>query len=265
MQFSTFPLLKDIRIAGLGWLAFLACASVYCILYNQMVLLTAASFVDSFFWSLREYAHWLLITPLLLMLLQRFCHGPMNNNWSLLTSLLVVLLLALSAKITIDFLINPAADLIADFVYFFPSQVCTLVIISILWKLFRLKHKVNNESTNDHQPSQPSDTVLVIKGNGEKIIQWDSVISITAAGNYLELTTENEQYLLRTTMKQLDTELPKNKFIRIHRSYMVNISKIEKIMSQPAGNGLVYLCNGQELPLSKSYKKQLKSFRLAVS
>ena len=261
MQFPVFPLLKDIRIASFGWLCFLACASIYCILYNQMVLLTAASFADSFLWSLKEYAHWLLVTPLLLLLLQRFCSASEHSKRNLFICLSAILLIALITRMLGDFLLNPSTDLVANFVYIFPGQVCTLAIISILWKLSRLPQSVKPEITHDQKPM---DTVLVMKGNGEKIIQWDSVICIIAAGNYLELMTENEQYLLRTTMKQLDEELPKNKFIRIHRSYIVNITRIEKIISQPAGNGLVYLCNGQELPLSKSYKKQLNSFRLTL-
>lgn len=261
MQFSVFPLLKDIRMASLGWLCFLTCASIYCILYNQMVLLTAASFADSLLWSLKEYVHWILVTPLLLMLLQR-CYASEHSKRNLFISLLAILLIALASRMLVDFSLNSSTDLAANFVYIFPGQVCTLAIISILWRLSRLPQSVKPEITHDQKPI---DTVLVMKGSGEKIIRWDSVISITAAGNYLELTTENEQYLLRTTMKQLDEELPKDKFIRIHRSYMVNINRVEKIISQSAGNGLVYLCNGQELPLSKSYKKQLKSFRLAVS
>lgn len=261
MQFLVFPLVKDMRLASIGWLIFLVCASLYCIVYNQMVLLTAASFADSFLWSLKEYAHWLLVTPVLLVLLQRFCHASENNNRNLLFSLSAILLIALATRTLVDSLLTPSTNPIANIVDIFPSQVCTLAMISILWKLSRFPHSSKAEITNNHKPM---DKVLVMKGNGEKLIQWDSVISITAAGNYLELVAENEQYLLRTTMKQLDEKLPKDRFIRIHRSYIVNITRIEKIISQPAGNGLVYLCNGQQLPLSKNYKKQIRSFRLTA-
>lgn len=258
---------RDISSALLGWVVFLCSASVYCILYNQVVLLNANSFLHSFLWSLKEYAHWLLLTPVLFIWLQGVSHKQATNNGkNIITPLIVIFLIALFTRVVVDIYSNPNAEIAANLVYFFPSQLYTLIIVSILWKLSRpnpVKEK-NSQNVTDSNCEEPSDTVLVIKGNGEKIIRWDSVICIIAAGNYLELKTENDQYLLRKTMKQLDAKLPKEKFIRIHRSYIVNITKLEKIISQPAGNGLVYLCNGLQLPLSKSYKKQLKSFRLDI-
>jgi hypothetical protein len=256
---------REIRTAAFGWLAFLFCASIYCIVYNQMVLLTADSFVNSFAWSLREYAHWLLITPILLVLLQFHSHKSVAaNNRHLLKVLTFTLLIAWFSRVLIEIYLNPSTSIAASLVYFFPGQMCTLAIITILWKLSRQTKKCPEEINNQENQKKPADKVLVMKGTGEKLITWDSVLFINAAGNYLELVTREDTYLLRATMKQLANELPLDKFIRIHRSYIANISQIEKITSNIGGNGLILLSNGQELPLSKSYKKLLKPYKLMI-
>ena len=61
-----------------------------------------------------------------------------------------------------------------------------------------------------------------------------------------------EQFKTNITLKELQTKLPGN-FIRIHRSYIVNIRFITRISKDFASNYLVSLQNGIELPVSQSY------------
>ena len=62
---------KEIGLSFVGWGAFLTCAALYCIVYNQLVLISPTTFLTSFIWSLKEYAPWLVITPLLIAQLRR--------------------------------------------------------------------------------------------------------------------------------------------------------------------------------------------------
>lgn len=67
-----------------------------------------------------------------------------------------------------------------------------------------------------------------------------------------------EQFKTTTTLKELQTRLP-NIFIRIHRSYIINIHYIKKITRDLSSNFLVVLKNGTELPISQSYINHLRT------
>ena len=67
-----------------------------------------------------------------------------------------------------------------------------------------------------------------------------------------------EQFKTTTTLKELQIRLP-NIFIRIHRSYIVNIHFIKKITRDLSSNFLVVLKSGTELPISQSYINNLRT------
>lgn len=66
-----------------------------------------------------------------------------------------------------------------------------------------------------------------------------------------------EQFKTNITLKELQTKLPNN-FIRIHRSYIVNIRFISRISKDIASNYIVRLQNGVDLPVSQSYVSSVK-------
>jgi two-component system, LytTR family, response regulator len=65
------------------------------------------------------------------------------------------------------------------------------------------------------------------------------------------------QYKTSITLKELQTRLPSN-FIRIHRSYIINLHYVTRVSKDYASNFIVYLANGTELPVSQSYASNLK-------
>ena len=66
-----------------------------------------------------------------------------------------------------------------------------------------------------------------------------------------------EQFKTSITLKELQTRLPAN-FIRIHRSYIVNLHYITRISKDYTTNYIVYLKNGVDLPVSQSYANNLR-------
>lgn len=66
------------------------------------------------------------------------------------------------------------------------------------------------------------------------------------------------QYKANVTLKELQTRLP-NIFIRIHRSYIINIHFIKKITRDLASNFVIVLKDGSELPVSQSYLSNLRN------
>ncbi len=100
---------------------------------------------------------------------------------------------------------------------------------------------------------------LVVKSSGRVIlIKVDDLDWVDAAGNYVRLHAGNESHLLRETMGRLESRLDPDRFLRIHRSTIVNIERIKELQQQFHGDYLVVLKNGQRLTLSRSYRDKIQ-------
>jgi two-component system LytT family response regulator len=87
-----------------------------------------------------------------------------------------------------------------------------------------------------------------------KEIDW-----IESAGNYLKLHAGRESHLLRERMSQLETRLDPAKFVRIHRSTLVNIDRIREMQPLFNGDQLITLRDGKQLTMSRTYRDKLLS------
>ncbi|WP_306352416.1 LytR/AlgR family response regulator transcription factor [Flavobacterium sp. '19STA2R22 D10 B1'] len=93
---------------------------------------------------------------------------------------------------------------------------------------------------------------IFIKSNLKKLKIFTSKIKwIEAYGDYVKVVTEDENHLVLSTMKAFESDLPKNKFIRVHKSFIINIDKIEKFNSKFAEIGI------NKIPLSRNKKEDL--------
>ncbi|ESU20465.1 two-component system response regulatory protein [Flavobacterium enshiense DK69] len=93
---------------------------------------------------------------------------------------------------------------------------------------------------------------IFIKSNLKKLKIYISRIKwIEAYGDYVKVITEEDNHLVLSTMKAFENELPKEKFIRVHKSFIVNIDKIEKFNSKFAEIG------SNKIPLSRNKKEDL--------
>lgn len=101
-------------------------------------------------------------------------------------------------------------------------------------------------------PIQEESTQHIFVKSDKKIIRiaYDSIDHIEAYGNYIKLYTD-KMILTPNTLSNFLDKLPEN-FIRIHKSFVINFDKLKSI----EGN-MIMLTNGAELPIGKSYKKEL--------
>ncbi len=122
------------------------------------------------------------------------------------------------------------------------------------------------ESNQELSFSSYSD-ILAIKDAGEvNRVPVKDILWIDAAGDYMcvhTLTVQDKKpqentYILRKTMKELEACLDPKQFIRNHRSTIVNKHVIEKFCSQVNGEYYLILNNGKELKVSRSYKDKVK-------
>ena len=74
---------------------------------------------------------------------------------------------------------------------------------------------------------------------------------IEALGDYVKMVTEHDSLVVLSTMKAFENLLPEGRFMRIHKSYIVNVEKVERYNSKQ-----IELDN-QQLPLSRNRKADL--------
>jgi len=99
---------------------------------------------------------------------------------------------------------------------------------------------------------------LVIKMNGHVFfIKADEIDWLEAEGNYVRLHAGKESYLLRDTISALESQLDPKRFIRVHRSAIVNIDRITELQPWFHGEYRIILSEGVQLTLSRTYREKL--------
>jgi len=89
------------------------------------------------------------------------------------------------------------------------------------------------------------------------LIFTESIDWVSAAGHYLELHVGGETCLIREQLSRLEAKLDPEKFVRIHRSVIVNLDRIKCLRPLFNGDHVVVLVSGQELNLSRTYHDKL--------
>jgi len=102
------------------------------------------------------------------------------------------------------------------------------------------------------------DRIVVKTNSAIKVIPLDQVIYIEAQDDYVMIYTPSGKHLKEKTMKFFETHLPDRQFVRIHRSYIVNIDYIVQIEHFSKDTYLAILKNGTKLKISDSGYKLLR-------
>jgi len=106
----------------------------------------------------------------------------------------------------------------------------------------------------------PRDSVrLAIKVNGRVVILKAAEIDwVEAAGVYVELHAGKKVYLHRGSITEMEAQLAPARFVRIHRSTLVNLERVRELTPGTHGEFHVLLSDGAELKLSKGYRHRLE-------
>lgn len=100
---------------------------------------------------------------------------------------------------------------------------------------------------------------LLIKTTGRVyFVRVEDIDWVEAAGNYARLHIGTDLHLLRETMNSLEGRLDPARFLRIHRSTIVNIERIKELHPWFHGDYQVVMRDGTELTLSRSYRPRLQ-------
>jgi two-component system, LytTR family, response regulator len=99
---------------------------------------------------------------------------------------------------------------------------------------------------------------FLIKNNGHILfIKTEDIDWIEAEGNYVRLHSGTQRHLLRDTISALEGQLDPKKFLRVHRSTIVNLDRVKEMHSWFHGDYRIIMQCGAELMLSRSYRDRL--------
>jgi two-component system LytT family response regulator len=108
-------------------------------------------------------------------------------------------------------------------------------------------------------PERPTFQRLAVRNNGQVLfLSPEEIEWIEAAGNYVRLNAGGESHLLRETMSGVEARLPRERFLRIHRSALVNLEAVREMSPGPHGDFVVVLKSGKRLPLSRGCRDRLE-------
>jgi two-component system LytT family response regulator len=100
---------------------------------------------------------------------------------------------------------------------------------------------------------------LAVRVNGRVVILKAREIDwVEAAGVYVELHVGKKVYLHRASIMELETRLGSARFVRIHRSTLVNLDRVRELSPRTHGEFSVMLVDGTELKLSRGYRHRLE-------
>jgi two-component system, LytTR family, response regulator LytT len=115
-----------------------------------------------------------------------------------------------------------------------------------LFAAIRLALKLNNQSEEKQ--------LLVKDGYTTQKIVVNEIQYIESSGNYLNIYTKSQKHIARHTIEWVQEQLPDHQFMRIHRSFIVNLHLVNKVNSK-----FVFIDN-LEIPISRTYLPKINEY-----
>ncbi len=136
---------------------------------------------------------------------------------------------------------------------------------SLLAVMHDLKSKTGEllSETNNIKPDQAPhkeafDRVVIKSGGRIYFLKIEEIDWVEGAGDYLSLHSGSSTHLIRETMGNFHARLDTQKFLRIHRSTIVNIERIKDLRPLAKGEYVITLTSGRCLKSSRGYRHQLQ-------
>ncbi|MDP2714624.1 LytTR family DNA-binding domain-containing protein [Rheinheimera sp.] len=205
-------------------------------------------------WALQEWGLWLLFTPLLFRLLSQSAAKHKLNNRRYLQICALIFLNTMLYQALFDLIV--LNDSIAySLLYFAPVHPVVIFINVYIWHRYVALPPVQlKQSDGIH-----CQTLAIEQPTGTIQLPCEDIIQINAASNYVEVCTAERSWLKRATLKDIETQLPQQMFIRTHRAHLVNIQHIASVRLKSSGSGFVELKSGRVVALSKAHKQAVRA------
>lgn len=250
---------------------FVLSTTVYCYVYALYLSGTPrGNLWDTFRCVSIDWLAWTLIAPLLASKAVKEDISTRSGIMAIVGLLVAAAITLGAARVTMEYALN-GDPLLPTLVYFVPRYlfVSASFIGAGVFYVFRYATALEIDQLKKLQnvppptaeyfrsESESGRTFVAFKGTHRIIVRCCDIICITASGNYLELETPQGVYLMRSTMKSIEAQLNCGRFVRVHRSHIVNLEHLEKV-SRPQLEAK--LINGKAIKIGKKYIHTLPHF-----
>jgi len=140
----------------------------------------------------------------------------------------------------------------------------SVLIVIYLYRLLLLRLRGEARLLTAPDTGLPAEAVdrpsrfLVRKLGAEFLVAAQDIEFLEAAENYVNLHVRGRVYPLRSTMTAIQDRLDPGRFVRVHRSYIVNLDFLDHIEPLDTGDARLLLKNGSRIPCSRRYRSALR-------
>ncbi len=122
-----------------------------------------------------------------------------------------------------------------------------------------IEEKLRRLLTEINEPVKYLKRISVKQKEGMTFVPVEDIDWIASSGHYLELHTQRKSHLIREKISDIEKKLHPEKFVRIHRSVILNIDRIKSLHPLFNGDHLIILHDGTELNLSRTHYEKFMS------
>ena len=114
-------------------------------------------------------------------------------------------------------------------------------------------------AADDQSTALPERFAVRKRGGNEVVVEVADIDWIEAAGNYAVLHVGGDTFEIRSSLSKLEAELDPRRFVRVHKSHMVNIARVTEVTPWISGDWRIRLQDGAEVNLSRRYRQRFEA------
>lgn len=103
-----------------------------------------------------------------------------------------------------------------------------------------------------------ADRVAIKNGTKIHVLPYDAIYLIEADDDYVVVRTQQGAFAKKRTLSYFESSLPSDRFVRVHRGFLVNFSHIDRLEQKENQNYVAIMSSGQEVPVSRTGMQLLK-------
>lgn len=136
----------------------------------------------------------------------------------------------------------------------FDNNVTDYIVKPVSYERFlKAINKARQIDNNFHVDSENADFIFVRHKNRLQRVSINDIDYTEANADYVNLVAGDNKYVIHSSMKNIESKLPSRKFVRVHRSFIVNLNKVKTVEE----NTLYMSTKGLTIPIGRLYKEQL--------
>ncbi|MES2073191.1 MAG: LytTR family DNA-binding domain-containing protein [Pseudomonadota bacterium] len=109
------------------------------------------------------------------------------------------------------------------------------------------------------QPAEKLERILIRDRNQVHVIAVEKIDYVEAQDDYINIHSEGKSYLKTQRLAELEAQLDAKQFVRVHRSYLINIEKLESMERYTKDSHVALMRDGKQIPISRAGYERIKA------